>query len=193
MTSVTVAAAKQMAGSAATPVADGLMAFRQKGIADPLDGAGPACMFGAGDKGYIFGYITPMEVRVKISLVDDDGNPFMGPGVLRLLEQVALQGSINRAAKQMRLSYPKALKMVNRLEKSLGRRVLLRSRGGPRGGGARLSAWTRQFLHQYRELESAIKGDARRELDLFLSRLPRDDLEGSSPADQESTPQHPES
>ena len=63
-----------------------------------------------------------MEIRAKINLVDPQGQPFMGPGVLRLLEQIREQRSINRAAQQMKLSYVKALNLLNRLESDLGRR-----------------------------------------------------------------------
>ena len=45
-----------------------------------------------------------METRVKLNIVDDMAEPFMGPGVLYVLEQVRRYRSINRAAEQMSLS-----------------------------------------------------------------------------------------
>ena len=63
----------------------------------------------------------------------------MGPGVLELLERIREYRSINRAAEQMGLSYVKALHMLNRLETDLGRRVLVRRRGGNDRGGSELT------------------------------------------------------
>ncbi|MFH1436329.1 MAG: LysR family transcriptional regulator [Pseudomonadota bacterium] len=104
-----------------------------------------------------------MEISVKIRIVDNSGDPFMGPGPLRLLERIAGDKSINRAAKNMHLSYVKALKMLARLEETTGRRFLVRRRGGNKRGGSDLTPYAGTFMAEYRKLEKGIKdhGEAR--------------------------------
>jgi molybdate transport system regulatory protein len=70
-----------------------------------------------------------MKLNVRITISKDSTTPFMGPGPAQLLEKIREYNSINLAAGSMNLSYVKALKMLNRLEKSLGNPLLIRTRG----------------------------------------------------------------
>ena len=110
-----------------------------------------------------------MDVRVKISLVDDEGRPFMGPGMRRLLEHIEDHRSIAGAAREMGLSYVKALRMLVRLEQGAGRPLVERFRGGAARGGARLTPDARDFLVEYARLENRIRAQARRELESVRS------------------------
>ena len=112
-----------------------------------------------------------MEVRTKISIVSDDGNPFMGPGLLKLLMQIEQHKSINKAAKEMRLSYVKALNMLNRLENDLGDAVLIRSRGGKNRGGTELTAFGKRYMREYDKLEKQVRRQADKAFDSFVRRL----------------------
>ena len=49
-----------------------------------------------------------MELNTKIYLLDDNGNKFMGIGVLWLLEAIEESSSLRQAAQKMELSYSKA-------------------------------------------------------------------------------------
>ena len=75
-----------------------------------------------------------MKVKVKIYIEKESGIKIMGPGPLSLLKKIKKYKSINMATKSMNLSYVKALNILNRLEKSIGRKMLIRERGGNKRG-----------------------------------------------------------
>ena len=121
-----------------------------------------------------------MEVRVKLNIVDDRGNPFMGPGVLYVLERIRKYKSINRAAEQMSLSYVKALHMLNRLEADLGRRVLIRKRGGNQRGGSELTSFGEKYVVEYSRLQERVQRHVEEEFRVFQKRMARVELDESS-------------
>ena len=112
-----------------------------------------------------------MEIRAKINLVDEEGEPFMGPGVLRLLERIREHKSINRAARQMNLSYVKALNLLNRLEVDLGKQILIRTRGGNDRGGTELTSFGEKYVTEYSRLEQKVRTRAEREFHIFRDRV----------------------
>lgn len=97
-----------------------------------------------------------MQVRVKINVGDPEGRFFLGSGIARLLEGIDRQRSISRAAKEMDLSYPKALRMIQKLEAGLDRAIVARRRGGNARGGAELTPAGRDILRRYGRLERRI-------------------------------------
>ncbi|BAN46202.1 TOBE domain-containing protein [Metapseudomonas resinovorans] len=76
------------------------------------------------------------------------------PQRLALLEQVAVQGSITRAAKAAGLSYKAAWDAIDELNNLAERPLVERSVGGKGGGGARLTAEGERLLALYKRLES---------------------------------------
>jgi len=96
-----------------------------------------------------------MEVRSKIWL-EIDGNPVFGSGRRALLESIDKLGSINRAARDINISYRKALSYIQSMEKRLGAKLVERQAGGKNGGGASLTKEAREFLTKYEKLESGI-------------------------------------
>ena len=74
------------------------------------------------------------------------------PQRIALLQQIAEQGSITRAAKVARLSYKAAWDAIDELNNLAGQALVERSVGGKGGGGARLSATGERLLQLYRRL-----------------------------------------
>ena len=118
-----------------------------------------------------------MFIRLKVSIFNESGIPIMGPGPFHLLEQIKKHKSINQAAKSMNLSYVKALSMLNRLERNLDHKILIRKRGGNDRGGAALTPFAEQYIDQYRELEDKIGKFAEDAFDLFLKAVERPEEE----------------
>lgn len=112
-----------------------------------------------------------MKIRAKINIVDERGDPFMGPGALYVLERIRECGSINRAAAQMSLSYVKALNILNRLEADLGRQILVRKRGGNERGGSELTSFGEKFLTEYGRLEKRVQAHVEKEFRIFQKRI----------------------
>ena len=102
-------------------------------------------------------------MKVKTNIVSDEGDPFMGPGPLRLLERIKKYKSINKAAKDMNLSYVKALNMLDRLEKAFNGDFLIRKRGGNNRGGTELTPLAEEFIRDYKMIEARINELAARE------------------------------
>ena len=98
-----------------------------------------------------------MKINIKISITDDQSKGFMGIGLIWLLRRIKKFKSISRAAKDMNLSYVKALSIINRLEDKLGRKMLIRTRGGSEKGGAELTSFAERFIEEYDRFQQDIK------------------------------------
>lgn len=112
-----------------------------------------------------------MDVKVKLYLVDEDGDKFMGIGVLWLLEKVEAEGSLRKSASVLGISYSKAYGMIRNLEKSLGVPVLVRKKGGASHDGASLTPFGKQFIELYRDFQSQAKQLVNAPFDAFKGGL----------------------
>ncbi len=90
-----------------------------------------------------------MKQRIKLLLLSDEGEHFCGIGVSELLHHVEQTGSLNQASKKMQMSYNKACRMVNKIERVMGFRFIERTSGGKNGGGSVLTAEGKDFLLKY--------------------------------------------
>jgi molybdate transport system regulatory protein len=96
-----------------------------------------------------------MEIRSKIWL-EMKGEPVYGSGRQALLQGIDRYGSINRAAKEIKISYRKALSYIQTMEKRLGIRLVERTTGGRHGGGALLTKKAHELMNKYNRLELGI-------------------------------------
>jgi molybdate transport system regulatory protein len=96
-----------------------------------------------------------MDIRSKIWL-EIKGEPVFGSGREALLRAIDRTGSINKAAKDIKMSYRKALSYIQTMEQRLGRRLVERRTGGLHGGGAALTDEGREFLRKYELLEEGV-------------------------------------
>ena len=114
-----------------------------------------------------------MELKVKLYLVDDEGEKFMGIGVLWLLEKTQELGSLRKAAKDMTISYTKAYNMVRRLETVLGLEVLDKRKGGASRDGACLTDFGRELCRLYRDFQEEAKEKVSEPYEAFKAALER--------------------
>lgn len=112
-----------------------------------------------------------MKVQLKIQIAGRDGEPFMGIGLVWLLKRIKEFRSINLAARDMRMSYAKAHHILKNLEKHLGRKMLIRRRGGADRGGAELTPFAENFLARYDDYQAGVKKYAEKEFAGFLKSL----------------------
>ncbi|MBI4848355.1 MAG: LysR family transcriptional regulator [Nitrospirae bacterium] len=96
-----------------------------------------------------------MQIRSKIWL-EVDGEAVFGSGRRALLEGIIKYGSINRAAKEINISYRKALSYIQSMERRLGLPLVERKTGGRNGGGAALTKNAEVFLVKYKKLEEGV-------------------------------------
>lgn len=102
-------------------------------------------------------------VRLTIR-IDFDSGDALGPGKVRLLEQVQQTGSIRQAAAGLKMSYRRAWLLIQATEAIFGAPLIETATGGRKGGGASLTALGKSVVKHYRELErkahTATKGQA---------------------------------
>ena len=77
-----------------------------------------------------------------------------GPGKADLLELIGETGSIGKAASRMKMSYMRAWSLVQTMNRSFKKPLVLATHGGEGGGGAELTKTGRQILALYRQLET---------------------------------------
>jgi len=90
-----------------------------------------------------------MKVACKIWL-DHNGKAF-GEGPCELLKRVEKTSSLHEAAHQMDMSYSKAWKLIQSMEKRLGFSLLDKKIGGRSGGGSQVTPKCKELMKRYEE------------------------------------------
>lgn len=90
--------------------------------------------------------------RVRISIVFNSGAR-IGPGKIKLLESIRDTGSISAAAREMGMDYKRAWMLLGSINQAFAEPVTQAATGGPRGGGATLTAFGAEILERYRRLQ----------------------------------------
>ncbi|MDQ6812546.1 MAG: winged helix-turn-helix domain-containing protein [Bacteroidota bacterium] len=78
--------------------------------------------------------------------IECDGERFFGPGRVELLERIDETGSINKAAKQMGMSYKKAWQMISALNLQALKPLVITHTGGEKGGGSIITTEAKQLI-----------------------------------------------
>ena len=99
-----------------------------------------------------------------------DGTFLMGPRYLRFLAAVDESGTIRAAGQEVGWSYRTCLNRIRRMERALGAPVLVTTRGGRGGGGARLSADARRLVRVFARWQQDVARLSRRAFRSALSR-----------------------
>jgi molybdate transport system regulatory protein len=89
--------------------------------------------------------------------IECNGERFFGPGPVELLELINDTGSINQAAKDMKMSYKKAWKIISTLNKQSAKPLVETQTGGTKGGGSVISAEAKELIAYYRLLRERFK------------------------------------
>ncbi|MCQ4159684.1 LysR family transcriptional regulator [Roseomonas sp. GC11] len=93
----------------------------------------------------------PGRLSIRLDLA---GGLRIGPGKVRLLEEIGRTGSISGAGRALKMSYRRAWELVEELKAGLGCPVVETSAGGARGGGAKLTAAGEAIIREYRQVEA---------------------------------------
>jgi molybdate transport system regulatory protein len=92
--------------------------------------------------------------------LDHHGKAF-GEGPFELLKRVERTNSLHEAAHEMDMSYSKAWKLIQAMEKRLGFRLLDKKIGGLYGGGSKVTPKGKELIKRYEGFEK----DARRAIE----------------------------
>ena len=86
--------------------------------------------------------------------IECDGERFFGPGRVELLEKIEKTGSINKAAKEMEMSYKKAWEMINALNTQAQKPLVVTQAGGEKGGGSVITEEAKQLIKYHQDLRN---------------------------------------
>ncbi|RMG02611.1 MAG: LysR family transcriptional regulator, partial [Nitrospirae bacterium] len=111
-----------------------------------------------------------MRVKSKI-WIEVAGEPVFGRGRRFLLQAIDRYGSINRAARDVNISYRKAWSYIKAMEERLGIPLVERRTGGKDGGGASLTDEARLFLREYARFEDEMRKLADERFRDFMKRV----------------------
>ncbi len=78
------------------------------------------------------------KIRSRI-WIEGVSSTFLSMGRVDLLKNIQKQGSISKAAKIMNMSYSKAWKMIDAVNKEVKTPLLIRVSGGSKGGGTEIT------------------------------------------------------
>jgi molybdate transport system regulatory protein len=90
-----------------------------------------------------------LKLRSSYWIVDEEGNIIIGKGRAEILENIERTGSINQAAKVMKMSYKGVWSKIKATEKHLKQNIV----HADRREGTRLTRQGKALLEQYRRLE----------------------------------------
>ena len=90
-----------------------------------------------------------LKLRSSYWIVDEDGNIIIGKGRAEILKNIERTGSINQAAKVMKMSYKGVWSKIKATEKHLQQKIV----HADRKEGSRLTSQGKQLLEKYRQLE----------------------------------------
>lgn len=93
---------------------------------------------------------SPTKLRLRLLFGDD---AMLGPGKAELLEHIREAGSIAAAGRAMQMSYKRAWSLVEEMNHAFAAPLVDSTRGGPKGGGAKVTQTGEEVLAQYRALE----------------------------------------
>lgn len=82
--------------------------------------------------------------------------PFIGPGKMLLLDGIERHGSISAAARTLNMSYARAWRLIETMNRRFRHPLVAKAPGGHGGGGAHLTEAGRTVLELYRSMEKRV-------------------------------------
>lgn len=109
-------------------------------------------------------------IRITTRVIVKNERAF-GTGKALVLEAVASEGSISKAAKALDMSYSRAWQLVDAMNQAFRKPLIESTTGGKKGGGAVLTATGKEVLALFRKMEKQLATDADAYLAEFEKRL----------------------
>ncbi|MBU0694629.1 MAG: LysR family transcriptional regulator [Candidatus Omnitrophica bacterium] len=97
-----------------------------------------------------------MQIKSKVWLSKNNKLVF-GIGKAMILKSIQKAGSINKAARELNMSYRHAWSYIKSAEKRLGKPLVICTKGGVNGGSTTLTPYAKNLLKKFFNLESRVK------------------------------------
>lgn len=125
----------------------------------------------------------PFYTRSKIWIEDSDGNVVFGLGRLKILKAIQKQGSLNKAAKELKMSYRAIWARINATEDRLGQKLLIKRTGGSSGGGSELTPLAEALIKHFETVRVCVENNTDNLFERVMGEyLP---IDNSQPAEKE--------
>jgi len=89
--------------------------------------------------------------------IDTEHGAFMGYGRIELLEKIKQEGSLRKAAIEMKMSYQQAWKLVTQMNERAGEPLVSLKKGGKNGGISQLTPFGEKAILAFKEFNSAFQ------------------------------------
>ena len=99
---------------------------------------------------------THEKLRIKLWIECNTGESIFGEGQMRILETIQAQGSINAAAKALKMGYRSMWGRLRKMEKRLCKPLLERHKGGAEGGHSDLTPEALEMIDKFKRLRKEI-------------------------------------
>ncbi len=109
--------------------------------------------------------------RIRLGVYLEENGPKLGRGKIELLKAVRDEGSISAAARSMGMAYRHAWCLLDELNRSFEEPVITSQMGGPRGGGARLTAWGEELVERFETMNRIATASVEPHLRALEARL----------------------
>lgn len=96
------------------------------------------------------------NIRARFWITGDDSG-YVGIGRIELLENIEQFGSMNKAAKNMGMSYKKAWKLIDELNAMYDEPLVVKEVGGLSGGGSVLTERGKKLISDFKEIETELQ------------------------------------
>jgi len=114
-----------------------------------------------------------MKIRTKVWIDDDQDQVIFGSGRVRMLEAIDRLGSMNKAARELKMSYRALWGRIKSTEERLGAKIVESQPGGGKGCGSVLTATGRDLLDRYKRIKRKVDQVGDREFQkIFGEREP---------------------
>ena len=97
----------------------------------------------------------PFGIRSKVWIEDGEGHVVFGLGRYRMLDTIQKTGSLNAAAKELKMSYRAVWMRIRMSEERLGKALVERD-----GNGSRLTPFAQQLMTQFQQLQNRVNKDS---------------------------------
>jgi molybdate transport system regulatory protein len=110
---------------------------------------------------------SPARLQLRLFF----GDVMLGPGKAELLERIRDTGSISAAGRGMKMSYKRAWMLVEEMNAAFREPLVDSTRGGPGGGGARVTEAGLAMVRLYRGVETTAAAAAAGEIAALRAML----------------------
>ena len=99
----------------------------------------------------------PLGYKIKLWMINEKKEAVFGDGLAELIEEIDKYHSILAAAEHMDMSYRYALHRITLAEERLGQLLVIRVRGGAKGGGSsEVTDFGKELVVRYRRAQARL-------------------------------------